>query len=280
MAGLPGTVEEVAAILERVRRDRPLVHVISNFVTMNDVANATLAIGARPVMAHSADEVQDITRSARALVLNLGTPSRERFEAMHLAGKAANAKHIPIVVDPVGVGASQFRLNNTRRLLTKLRIAIVRGNADELATLSSGTGAMAGVDSILEHYDRPRAVKMLGSRYGAVFAATGATDYTSDGARLVAIANGTPLLKQIAGAGDMLDALIGAASAVENDPLLASVSGLVWLGVVAEQAANTVGGIGSFRIALFDALGSLDASLVRDRAKIQEVDTRSSDGDS
>ncbi|HEX9076930.1 MAG TPA: hydroxyethylthiazole kinase [Anaerolineae bacterium] len=272
--------DEVAGILERVRRDRPLVHIISNFVTMNDVANATLAIGARPVMAHAVDEVADIVQAARALVLNLGTPTSERVEAMLAAGRAANATGIPIMLDPVGVGASPFRRQSVARLLNAVHPAIVRGNADEIAALSSGTGTMSGVDSILEHEDRPRVVKTLAARYGAVFAATGATDYASDGARLVAVANGTPWLKQITGAGDMLDALIGAASAVEKDSLLAAVSGLTWLGVAAERAASNSGGIGSFRVALFDALGGLDASLVRDRAKIQEEDTRSSHGDS
>ncbi len=272
--------EQVARILERVRRDRPLVHIISNFVTMNDVANATLAIGARPVMAHALDEVAEVVRSARALVLNLGTPTRERVEVMLAAGSAANAVRTPIVLDPVGVGASIFRSQSVARLLACVHPKIVRGNPDELAALARNTIAMSGVDSLLENPNGACVVRELARRNGAVFVATGAIDYVSDRARLAAVANGTPLLKQVTGAGDILDALIGAASAVEEDALLASVSGLAWLGVAAEDAAGRTAGIGAFRTGLFDALGNLDAALIRDCAKILEVDSGGSNGNS
>ncbi len=269
------TLDHVARTLDLVGQRRPLIHIISNFVTLNDVANATLAVGARPVMAHAVEEVAEIATSARALVLNLGTPTRERYEVIERAGKAARARSIPVIFDPVGVGASAFRQSETMRLLVGVRPTIVRGNADEIAALAGLLGGgMSGVDTVLKRYDRPRVVKELASRYSLLgdsvaVVGTGETDYGSDGKRLAAVRNGHVWLKQITGSGDMLDALIGAAAAVEKDPLVGAVCGLVWFGIAAECAAEKASGLGSFRVALFDALGNLDADLIRNRARFQ-----------
>lgn len=274
---MPDLIESAAAALDRVRRERPLVHIITNFVTLNDVANATLAIGARPVMAHAPEEVEEIARAARALVLNLGTPTRERVQVMLRAGQAANAHGVPIVFDPVGVGASRFRINEAARILSCLRVAIVRGNADEIAALAGIAKPMSGVDSMLERYDYQRTVKTLGEKHHAVIVATGETDYASDGTRACAVGNGHQLLKQITGAGDMLSAVIGAAAAVESDALLAAVSGLTWFGIAAERAASfgsrsgQARGVGSFRVALFDALGNLDPDTIQRNTKIKWI---------
>lgn len=270
---MPEWVDACVTIRERIRRDQSLIHIISNLVTMGDVANATLAIGARPVMAHASDEVEEITRSARALVLNLGTPSRERIEAMILAGKTANAKGIPILLDPVGVGASSFRKESVARILDSLRVKIMRGNASEIGVLAGMTGTQSGVDAAQADYDRAAIVQALAEKYRMVIAVTGATDFVSDGASGVAIENGHPQLKQITGAGDMLDAIIAACAAVESEVMLAVVSGLLMFGVAAERAARFTSsrGIGSFRVALFDALGNLDADTLRRHAKLKKI---------
>lgn len=262
-------LNRVIAILDRVRRERPLIHIITNFVTMNDVANAMLAIGARPIMAHAVEEVGEVTRAARALVLNLGTPSRERVEAMLTAGKAANARNIPVIFDPVGMDVSLFRRNSASRLLTSLRVAIIRGNAGEIAALAGMAGTMSGVDTILARYDRPRVTKALAEKHHAVVVATGATDYASNGTQVASINNGHPLLKEISGAGDMLSAIIGTCAAVESDAFVAAVNGLLWFGIAAERAAESAHGIGSLRVALFDALGNLDAETIQRNAKIK-----------
>ncbi len=258
-----------ALALDRLQREQPLIHLITNFVTMNDVANALLAIGARPIMAHATEEVDEVTRAARALVLNLGTPSRERVEAMLTAGKAANARNIPVIFDPVGIDASRFRTNNAWHLLASLRVAILRGNAGEIAALAGMARTMSGVDTILARYDRPRVTKALAEKHHTVVVATGETDYASNGTYVASIDNGHPLLKQISGAGDMLDAILGAAAAVESDALIAASSGLVWFGIAAERAAENAHGAGSFRVALFDALGNLDAETIQCNAKIK-----------
>jgi hydroxyethylthiazole kinase len=133
-----------AFALERVRGERPLIHAITNFVTMNDVANAVLAVGARPVMAHALEEVEEIATSAHALVLNLGTPSPKRIEAMRLAGHAANVHAVPVVFDPVGVAASHYRANAATRLLDHVRVTILRGNATDV-------GKVAGIWACCSH---------------------------------------------------------------------------------------------------------------------------------
>lgn len=262
-------LNRVIAILDRVRRERPLIHIITNFVTMNDVANAMLAIGARPIMAHAVEEVEEVTRAARALVLNLGTPSRERVEAMLTAGKAANARNIPVIFDPVGMDVSRFRGSSASRLLTSLRVTIIRGNAGEIAALAGMAGTMSGVDTILARYDRPRVTKALAEKHHAVVVATGATDYASNGTQVASINNGHPLLKEISGAGDMLSAIIGACAAAESDAFVAVVSGLLWFGIAAERAAESAHGIGSFHVALFDQLQTLNKSDIEQGAKIE-----------
>jgi hydroxyethylthiazole kinase len=273
MPSVSARLDEIAAVIDRVRRDQPLVHIISNFVTMGDVANAALAVGARPVMAHAPDEIEEITRAARALVLNLGTPSRERIEAMILAGKAANARGIPILLDPVGVGASSFRKESAARILGSLRIAIVRGNAGEIGALAGIAGTQSGVDTARADYDRARVGKSLAEKYHAVIAITGATDFVSDGTHVAAVENGDSLLKQITGTGDMLDAIIGACAAVESEVMVAAASGLLWFGIAAERAARSTSarGIGSFRVALLDALGNLNADAIQRNAKFNWI---------
>jgi hydroxyethylthiazole kinase len=269
---VPDLVDTAVAALERVRRAQPLVHLITNGVTMNDVANATLAIGARPVMAHASDEIAEITRAARALVLNLGTPSRERVDAMRLAGRTAHRTGIPIIFDPVGVGASAFRRECTARILAELPLAIVRGNAGEIGALAGIADTQSGVDAARAEFDRAAVARSLATKHRAVIVVTGAADFVSDGARVVVVENGHPRLKQIVGAGDMLDALLGAASASEGDGLRAAASALLWLGIAAERAAETAHGIGSFRVALFDALGALDAETIRSNAVVRWLD--------
>lgn len=253
----------------RVRAERPLIHLITNFVTMADVANATLALGARPVMAHAEEDIAEITPTARALVLNLGTPSRERVEAMWLAARYARAHHVPIVLDPVGVGASTFRRACALRLLDAGGITIVRGNVAEIGALAGVTSTTSGVDAGCADYERARVLPGLARAHRTVIVCTGATDWVTDGARLVVVENGHPFLQRIAGAGDMLDALIASATTVESDAVVAAVCGLVWLGIAAEQAARAAEGIGSFHTRLFDALDALDDSTIQRAARIR-----------
>ncbi|MEW6232273.1 MAG: hydroxyethylthiazole kinase [Chloroflexota bacterium] len=261
--------EFAAAILEHVRHEQPLVHHITNLVTMNDVANATLAVGARPVMALALNEVTQMVESARALVLNLGTPTPERVEVMLAAGAVANARGIPIVLDPVGVGATAFRSQSAQRLLTVLRLAVVRGNAGEIAALADLTGTVSGVDTARQDLDRAAVAQALARRHRTVVALTGATDLVSDGVRVAAVDNGHPLLKAVTGTGCQVSAITGAFCAVETDMLRAAVSALTVFGIAAERAAREAKGPGSFRIALFDALYALTAEEITQAARVR-----------
>jgi hydroxyethylthiazole kinase len=229
------------------------------------VANVTLAIGASPVMAHAPEEVEAMTAQAQALVLNVGTLSSAVVDAMLRAARRANAEGIPVVVDPVGVGATPFRATQVERLLAAARVACIRGNAGEIAALAGRSGTVRGVDAA-EAGPRsaaaadPGLAAALAVRLGCAVAATAAVDILTDGEHLVRLAHGHPLLREITGSGCMATACIGAFAAVEPDALAASVAGLACFELAAERAAAVAAGPGSFRVGLIDALAALGSS--------------------
>ncbi len=263
-----GLAGRIGDLLSRLRDRRPLIHIITNLVTMRDVADATLALGALPVMALAGQEVEEIASASGALVLNLGTPTHERFEAMIRAGRAASAAGIPIIVDPVGVGASAFRLVNTRRALAEFRVAVVRANLGEAAAMLGAEGTMRGVES----RDPSSAGDVLAARLarmtGAVAAVTGPHDHASDGRRHLSVQNGSPMLTRISGGGDLATAIIAAFAAIEPDALIAAAAGLAATGVAAEDAAHEARGPGSFKVALIDALAGLSPERLAAGARI------------
>jgi hydroxyethylthiazole kinase len=242
---------------QRVRERRPLVHQITNLVVMNPTANATLAIGASPVMAHARQEVADMVALAGALVLNTGTLEPDWIEAMLLAGRRANELGVPVVLDPVGAGATTYRTETNLMLLSELAIAVLRGNAGEIGALTGAGGAVRGVDSVEGVTDPLRVAAAGALRWSTTVAITGARDVLSDGTRGVAVDNGHPLLSVVTGTGCMATAMIGAFAAVEEDRLVAAASALAVYGLAAEGAAETARGPGTFQAALFDSLHAL-----------------------
>lgn len=246
-----------AEILARIRQRRPLVHHITNIVVANDNANTMLALGALPVMAYAREEVEEMVTSAEALVLNLGTPTESVIESALLAGKRANALGIPVILDPVGAGATRFRKEASLLLLDRVRVTIVRANAAEACALLGCPSHERGVESEGEAENRAFLAREIALRFGVTAAITGAVDYVSDGERVVAVHNGHPLLTRVTGTGCMATSLCGAFAAVENDALLASLGALGFLGVCAERAARDSQGPGSFRMRLFDVMYSL-----------------------
>ena len=251
----------VGTVLERVRRQRPLVHLITNFVTMNIVADALRAVGARPVMASACEEVAEMTASASALVLNLGTPVPERLRAMRTSGELAHARGIPLVFDPVGVGATHLRTTWALQFLTVVRPDVIRGNSGEIAALAGRRGTVSGVDTRIRadtsEEDLEAEAHQVAQRWKTTVASTGAMNWLCDGSRAGAIKNGHPYLPLVTGTGDMASALIGACLAVEGDAFVAAASGLLALGLAGEHAGAEAHGPGSFRIALIDALHGL-----------------------
>jgi hydroxyethylthiazole kinase len=259
------------ALLRRIRERKPLVHHITNMVVMNDTANITLAIGALPVMAHAVEEVEEMVALAGALVLNLGTLSPQQVEAMVRAGRAANARDIPIVLDPVGAGATTMRTQSALRLLGDLRIAALRGNAAELGALVGVAGETRGVESISLAGSREEVARQAARTFGCAVAITGARDVTTDGERLAYVENGHPLLATITGSGCMATSLVGAFLAVEPDAWRAMVAGLVAMGLAGERAAPQSAGPGTFRARLLDAVAALDAEALRAGQKASVV---------
>ena len=254
--------------LRRLRDAKPLVHQITNYVVMNETANATLALGALPVMAHAREEVEEMVALAGALVLNIGTLSPSWVEAMLLAGRAANELGVPVVLDPVGAGATRYRTETAQRLLGELRVTVLRGNAGEIATLVGVAAEVRGVESIGAGDDAAELARAAGAQLGLVASVTGPVDHVSDGETVVSIANGDPLLAAVTGTGCMSSALTGCFLAVNRDrPLEAAAEALVALGVAGEDAARGASGPGSFHVALYDSLAALDPATLDARAR-------------
>ena len=256
------------ADLAAIRERRPLVHQITNYVVMNETANATLALGALPVMAHALQEVEEMASAAAALVLNIGTLSDEWVEAMLAAGRAANRSGAPVVLDPVGAGATTYRTETARRLLGELDVAVVRGNSAEIATLAGQEAEIRGVEAV-GSAGGPGLARQAADTLGCVAAVTGPVDHVSDGERDHSVSNGHELLGTVTGTGCMATAITGCFLAVRpDDPFEAAAEALVAFGVAGEDAAKQAKGPGSFHVANYDALYGLDPATLDSRAKI------------
>lgn len=257
-----------AELLTRIRTQHPLLHHMTNFVVMNDTANATLGIGALPVMAHAKEEVAEMVGAAGALVLNPGTLTPEWVEAMLIAGKRANELGVPIVYDPVGVGATKLRNETGERFLKGLKLAAIRGNSGEVGALAGAGGVVKGVESV-EGVKNPVAVaKGLAKNYNSVVAITGKRDFISDGTRVMGVDNGHIMLTTITGTGCMATTMVGAFCAVEKDYLVATAAALACYGLAAQSAAKKSKGPGTFRSALLDAIYHLTPAQVKLGVKV------------
>jgi hydroxyethylthiazole kinase len=261
--------ERLVQVLLKVREKKPVVHAITNWITANEVASCLHAVGARPIMATALEEIEEITSKADALVLNLGTPSPERIEAMLLSGRQANRDNHPIVFDPVGVSGSRFRIESSRRILSELRITAIRGNQSEIGTLAGQKSHLAGVDSVSGPDDLEQACRYLSQKTGAVVVASGPEDLIISSEKKAVVENGHPLMPQVTGMGCMLNAILGAFNAVESDPMTATVSAVAFFGLTGELAGLLAKGPGTFKAAFFDALYSLTPERMQKGMKIR-----------
>jgi len=258
--------------LRTLRERKPLVHQITNYVVMNETANATLALGALPVMAHAVEEVEEMAGIASALVLNIGTLSERWVDAMLLAGRAATARKIPIVLDPVGAGATAYRTATARQLLDAIGVTVLRGNAGEVATLVGAEAEVRGVESMAVGVEPAELAREAARRLGVIASVTGPVDHVSDGERVLAVANGHELLAAVTGTGCMSSALTGCFLAGKPEqPLEAAAEALAAFGVAAEDAAAKAEGPGTFHVQLYDALYALDPETLDARTRIQEL---------
>ena len=241
--------------LTRIAANSPLIHQITNVVVTNDSANLTLGFGALPVMAYAPEEVAEMAALSQALVLNIGTLSVTEIDAMLLAGRSAAEHNVPIVLDPVGAGATRFRTESALRLLDELPVTVLRGNRGEIGALV-GSGEVRGVEAVGS--EDPRAVaEAAADRFGVTTAVTGAVDRIVGGGRVLEVHNGHSLLGRITGSGCMATAAIGIFLSAGDDPLVQTALALATYGLAAERAAQEAPGPGTFRARLLDEVAAL-----------------------
>jgi len=247
----------IADDLRAVRERAPLVHNVTNFVVMQQTANALLAIGASPIMAHAEAELDELLAYAGALVLNIGTLDAPWIRAMEAALAAARARALPVVLDPVGAGASRLRTDTAMRLLGSGGVTILRGNASEILALAGAAGATKGVDSTLSSDAAREAAQGLAARYRCAVVVSGVVDYCIDRTREFRVNNGVAMMARITGMGCTASALCGAFAAVQSDPLHAAVDAMAVMGVAGELAFAAARGPGTMAASFLDALHHL-----------------------
>jgi hydroxyethylthiazole kinase len=257
--------------VEHIRAAAPLVHSITNFVVMNSTANALLALGASPVMAHAAEEVSELAEAAGAVVVNIGTLSPAWVESMHLAMRSAARAGRPIVFDPVGAGATAYRTGTCRRLLDQTPPSIIRGNASEIRALAGASSAARGVDSAETSETALESARSLVARYECVVVVSGAVDLIVSVGCVTRVANGHPMMPRITGLGCTATALIGAFAAVNPSLPDAAAHAMAVTGIAGELAAAESPGPGTFQVKFLDALYGLSKADIRSRLRMETV---------
>jgi len=254
--------------LRKVRETKPLIHNITNYVVMNYSANTLLAMGASPVMAHAQNEVEEMVKMAGALVINIGTLSDEWIDSMVLAGKKANKMNIPVILDPVGSGATSYRTASADKIINNVKVSVIRGNASEILSLRKLNYSTKGVDSVYKVEDASHSAKLLAKEMKTVIAITGAIDLITDGVNTVRIANGHPLMSYVTGTGCSATATIAAFLAVDDNPLTAAATALGFFGLAGELAAKKASAPGSFMIKVLDALYEISPEDLKEGIRI------------
>ena len=247
----------LSAAIAAVRTKSPLVHSITNYVVMNNSANALLSIGASPVMAHWKDEMEEMTAIAGALVINIGTLDTEWIEGMKAAGLAASRRGTPIVLDPVGAGATSQRTNAAWEIINLCHPTIIRGNGSEIMALVDANVKSKGVDSSASSDDALSAAKKLAAETGAVVVISGETDYITNGNEVYTVEGGDPIMTSVTGLGCTATALTGAFAAVEPDPMVAATAAMAVMSLAGERAAVNARGNGSMQMHFLDELYNL-----------------------
>ncbi|MEN6452979.1 MAG: hydroxyethylthiazole kinase [Prolixibacteraceae bacterium] len=253
--------------LSLIRERSPLIHNITNYVVMNNTANALLAIGASPVMAHSVEEVAEMAGIASSLVINIGTLSNKWIKGMFLAGKAAKKKGIPVILDPVGAGATAYRTDTCRALINECSPDIIRGNASEIRALVETNSRTKGVDSISSSDSALNSAVKLAQQTGAVVVVSGSTDYITDGRNVETVKQGSAMMTRVTGMGCTASALAGAFAAVNSDLLSASVHAMATMGITGELAAQKAEGPGTMQLHFLDILYRLDGDTIARQLK-------------
>ena len=260
--------ETAARNLAAVREQKPLIHNITNFVVMNTTANALLALGASPVMAHAPNEVEEMVSFAGSLVINIGTLTDAWVDSMLKAGARATDLNKPIVLDPVGSGATALRTATARRIIEQTRVSVIRGNASEVLSLQRDDTRTKGVDAIHSVEDAAGAATELSAQLETTLAITGPIDLITDGKQVIRVANGHPLMGYVTGTGCTATVVIGAFLAVDPDPVSATATALAYFGLAGELAGKAADAPGSFWVQLLDALYTITPQQLQAGCKI------------
>lgn len=261
--------EKAAENLALLRAKKPLIHNITNYVVMNYTANALLAMGASPVMAHAQNEVEDMVSFAGALVLNIGTLTDDWIASMVKAGKKASAMEIPIILDPVGSGATPLRTQSAKQIIDQTKVSVIRGNASEILSLRHADSKTKGVDSVHSVEEAADTARILAEELQTTLAITGPVDLVTDGQRVVRVSNGHPLMAYVTGTGCTATTAIGAFLAVDSDPVSATATALAFFGLAGEVAGQTASAPGSFMIQMLDALYTITPDALGKGCKIE-----------
>jgi len=255
-------------LLQKVRSEKPVVHHLTNWVTIYDCANIVKVLGASPIMAHAPEEVAQMSGIANALVLNIGTLTVEFVESMKLAAKSANQKGIPVVLDVCGAGATALRDESSLALIDQCRIDVIKGNASEVARIAGENVRTKGVDASRVEADLEIVAQRLAQARRCAVVITGKEDIISDGTKTFLVRNGHPLMGSIVGTGCMATSAIATFCAVEKDLGLACCAGLVVFEVAAECAAKKAKGPGTFKELLYDCLYALDRKTLESSQRV------------
>ena len=254
--------------IEKIRELKPMVHHITNYVAMNDSANITIAIGASPIMSFAHGEMEELVSASSSLLINIGTLDEYIIQAIMLALKTAKREGIPILLDPVGSGATKLR-TDVALAIAKEGVEVIKGNQGEILSLLGRGGVVKGVDSEVEiDVD---AAKEVAKKFKSVIVATGEKDLITDGEKSYIISNGTEMLGKITASGCMLGSVIASFMAVQEDHLTAAIEGLACYNIAGEIAAEKSRGGGSFRQNLIDEVFNIDAKKILNRIKLEEV---------
>ncbi len=262
---------QAAVNLQQLREKKPLIHNITNYVVMNFTANALLCAGASPVMAHAPNEVEEMVAAAGALVLNIGTLTDDWVDSMIRASRRAATLHVPVILDPVGAGATALRTRSAKQILDQTPIRVLRGNASEILSLQNADSKTKGVDAVHSVETAADTAESLAREWNTTLAITGSVDLVTDGQRRAQVANGHFLMGRVTGTGCAATALIGAFLAVDPDPFSAAATALAYFGLAGEYAAEKAKAPGSLMVALLDALYEISPEQLESGCNITET---------
>lgn len=264
------TAKEIYESIESIRSQAPVIHNITNYVVMNNTANALLAIGASPVMAHAEEEVVEMVNIASALVINIGTLSKKWIKSMFKAAGAARKKGIPFILDPVGAGATSYRTKTARDIIADEFPTIIRGNASEIMALDDDKSKTKGVDSAASSDKAIDIAQRLSEIHKCVICVSGEIDYIVGQEGILKIRNGHPMMSRVTGLGCTASALCGAFAAVGKSAFNATVSAMAVMGIAGEMAAENAAGPGSLQIHFLDSLYRLSQDDIQRHLTIED----------